>query len=62
MFGNDFLFLQRFLKSLGYYKGDLDGDFGPLTDAALDEFEMQTEKIANTFGQFDPLTERAEKR
>ena len=60
MFGNDFLFLQRLLKSLGYYKGKLDGDIGPLTDAALDEFEMQTEKIANTFGRFDPRTERAE--
>ena len=35
MFGNDFLFLQRLLKSLGCYKGKLDGDIGPLTDAAF---------------------------
>ena len=38
MFGNDFLFLQRLLKSLGYYEAELDGDYGPLTDAALHAF------------------------
>lgn len=58
MFGNDFLFLQRLLQSLGYYKGDLDGDFGPLTDAALDEFEVETAKIADNLGRFDPRSER----
>lgn len=58
MFGNDFLFLQRLLKSLGYYKGELDGDFGPLTDAALDEFEVKTAKIADNLGRFDPRSER----
>lgn len=58
MFGNDFLFLQRFLKSLGYYEGNLDGDFGPLTDAALDKFEVETEKIANSLGRFDPRSEK----
>lgn len=62
MFGNDFLFLQRLLKSLGYYKGELDGDFGTLTDAALDECEVETAKIAHALGRFDPRTERAEKR
>jgi peptidoglycan L-alanyl-D-glutamate endopeptidase CwlK len=58
MFGNDCLFLQRFLKSLGYYDGELDGDFGPLTDAALDRFEIDAEKIANDLGRFDPRSEK----
>lgn len=58
MFGNDFLFLQRLLKSLGYYTGELDGDFGPLTDAALQAFEEETAKIANTHGRVDPRSEK----
>ena len=58
MFGNDILFLQRFLKSLGYYKGKLDGDFGPKTDAALNEFEDETDKIANENGRFDLRSEK----
>ncbi len=31
MFGNDVLFMQRFLKSLGFYEGELDGNFSPVT-------------------------------
>lgn len=58
MFGNDFLFLQRFLKSLGYYHGGLDGDYGPLTDAALHASEEETEKIAITYGRVDPRREK----
>jgi peptidoglycan L-alanyl-D-glutamate endopeptidase CwlK len=58
MFGNDFLFLQRFLKSLGYYEGEFDGDFGPLTDAALNTFEMDTEKMARALDRFDPRSEK----
>ncbi len=58
MFGNDILFLQRFLKSAGCYAGKLDGDYGPLTEAALRDFEFQCEQIANKYGRrYDMRTE-----
>ncbi|MGH7833206.1 MAG: M15 family metallopeptidase [Candidatus Binatia bacterium] len=57
MFGNDSLFLQRFLKGLGYYEGELDGDCGPLTNAALRLFEQETESIANRCGRCDQRSE-----
>jgi peptidoglycan L-alanyl-D-glutamate endopeptidase CwlK len=59
MFGDDSLFLQRFLKSLGYYEGELDGDCGPLTNAALRLFEQETETIANRCGRFDQRSENS---
>ena len=34
MFGNDVLFLQRFLKSARFYGSALDGIFGPKTNGA----------------------------
>lgn len=58
MFGNDFLFLQRFLKSLGLYSGALDGDVGPLTRAALRAFEEKSGNIANEHGRFDERSEK----
>ncbi len=58
MFGNDILFLQRFLKGPGYYQGELDGVYGPLTDAALNRFEEETDKIANQHGHFDLRSEK----
>lgn len=58
MFGNDFLFLQRFLKSLGVYNGELDGDVGPLTRAALEVFEEQSRQIADKYGRFDERSEK----
>ena len=33
--GQDVTELQQRLKSLGYYSGTIDGDFGPVTDAAV---------------------------
>lgn len=33
--GYDVCWLQRQLGELGYYKGDLDGIFGPLTEEAV---------------------------
>jgi len=39
LFGEDILFLQRFLKSAGFYTGNLDGIYGKMTDAALNAFE-----------------------
>ncbi|MBS0497972.1 MAG: M15 family metallopeptidase [Proteobacteria bacterium] len=58
MFGNDVLFLQRFLKSAGFYTGDLDGKFGPLTDKALNAFEDESDNIANRSSRFDKRSEQ----
>lgn len=39
--GVDVLGLQRRLKELGDYEGRLDGDYGPLTEAAVKQFEAR---------------------
>jgi peptidoglycan L-alanyl-D-glutamate endopeptidase CwlK len=53
----DQLFYQRFLKSNGFYKGKLDGIWGPRTDAADMAFSEQSKHIAETEGQFDARSE-----
>ena len=53
----DPLFWQRFLKSAGFYQGDLDGDFGPKSHAAGDQFEAASQKIAQEMAFFDIRTE-----
>ena len=57
LFSPDSIFLQRFLRSGGYYKGDIDGLIGPKTLTALGEFEANTEHVANEIGSFDKRTE-----
>jgi peptidoglycan L-alanyl-D-glutamate endopeptidase CwlK len=58
LFGEDILFLQRFLKGAGFYQAKLDGDYGEMTDAALTAFEKTTEEIANIHGKFDSRSEK----
>ena len=58
MFGDDVLFHQRLLKSAQLYTGDLDGIWGPLTDAADKAFVARSEEIASELGRFDHRTER----
>jgi peptidoglycan L-alanyl-D-glutamate endopeptidase CwlK len=57
LFSPGSVFLQRFLCSGGYYKGDIDGIVGPKTLAALGEFEVDTQQVANELGSFDKRTE-----
>ena len=59
LFGEDILFLQRFLKSAGFYTGNLDGIYGKMTDAALNAFEAQTAEIAGALGTFDSRSEKS---
>jgi peptidoglycan LD-endopeptidase CwlK len=59
LFSPDSVFLQRFLSSGGYYKGDLDGLIGPKSRTALAEFETDTQQVANELGSFDKRTEAA---
>jgi peptidoglycan L-alanyl-D-glutamate endopeptidase CwlK len=58
MFGDDVVFLQRLLKCIGFYTGEIDGDFGPLTDEALRLFEDETDRIADEEGSFDLRSEK----
>src|SRR4051812_9791450 len=58
MFGNDVLFLQRFLKSARFYGGALDGIYGPKTNSALAAFEDESEDVAAQHGRFDKRTEQ----
>lgn len=57
MFGDDVLFLQRFLKSAQLYTAKLDGIYGPKTDAAVQAFETGSKEIAAALGTFDMRSE-----
>ena len=59
LFGEDVTFLQRFLKCTGFYAGRIDGDYGPITDAALHTFETTGVAIAVELGTFDTVSERS---
>lgn len=54
---SDPLFFQRLMKSCGLYTGDLDGDWGPLSEGALTAFKKLTKSCADTYGTFDSRTE-----
>ena len=56
IFPDDILFFQRLLRSDGLYLADLDGIWGPLTEAAVVEFERQADAIAAA-GAFDARSE-----
>lgn len=58
LFGEDVLFLQRLLKSGGIYAGKLDGDWGPKTDKAVNDFETHSAQFAANLGTFDARSER----
>lgn len=58
LFRDDVVFTQRLLKCAGLYAGALDGVWGPVTDAAIERFELECEAIAADLGVFDRSTER----
>jgi len=53
----DVLFYQRFLTVAAYYKGLLDGQWGPITNTADAEFVEQSKLIAQQYGTFDAASE-----
>lgn len=53
----DIRFQQRFLKSGGFYKKAIDGEWGKDTDAAFDTFVAETEQLKNQLGAFDKRSE-----
>jgi peptidoglycan LD-endopeptidase CwlK len=56
-YNSDPKFWQCFLESAGFYRGQLDGDFGEQSHAAADQFEAESQKIAQNMGFFDIRTE-----
>jgi peptidoglycan L-alanyl-D-glutamate endopeptidase CwlK len=56
-YNSDPKFWQCFLESAGFYRGQLDGDFGEQSHAAADQFEAESLKIAQNIGFFDIRTE-----
>jgi len=57
-FSEDVIFLQRFLKSAGFYAGALDSVWGAQTDTAMNNFQTRSQQVAEVHGLFDPYTEK----
>jgi peptidoglycan L-alanyl-D-glutamate endopeptidase CwlK len=57
LFQEDVLFLQRLLKSSGFYAGKLDGIWGIRTDGAMTAFERASKNLARRYGEYDLRTE-----
>jgi peptidoglycan L-alanyl-D-glutamate endopeptidase CwlK len=58
LFADDVLFFQRLLRAQGLYMDDLDGLWGPRTEAAALAFDSTTRAIRATIREFDPRSER----
>lgn len=50
---DDVRFQQRFLKSGGFYKKAIDGEWGKDTDAAFEAFVAEAERLKTDLGAFD---------
>ena len=56
-YNSDPKFWQRFLACAGFYKGDIDGNFGPISQKAAHDFEQGSIDLANSLGSFDGRSE-----
>jgi lysozyme len=54
--GNEIKELQRRLKELGYYQGEIDGDFGKRTDEAVKKFQSDYFGSGEADGKVGPKT------
>jgi peptidoglycan L-alanyl-D-glutamate endopeptidase CwlK len=57
LFTDDVLFTQRLLKSAGYYKGVLDGIWGPKTESAQELFDIYHQLTQNDYQKLDTRSE-----
>lgn len=58
LFEDDILFFQRLLRAEGLYLDELDGDWGPNTENASQQFERRSEQIRSETRTFDSRSER----
>jgi len=58
LFAEDVIFLQRLLKCCDFYRGKIDGIWGPKTDVAVAQFDAESAAIAAELGTFDVASER----
>jgi peptidoglycan L-alanyl-D-glutamate endopeptidase CwlK len=58
LFGEDVIFLQRFLKCCAFYDGAISGIWDSKTDAAMAKFDAESAAIAAELGTFDVASER----
>ena len=56
MGGNDIKELQKRLHDLGYYNGNINGDFNRVTDIAVKDFQEDYFGLAEADGKVGPLT------
>ncbi len=59
LFPDDILFLQRLLRSAGFYTAALDGFWGHKTDAAMTAFNARFDQIAAALSTFHPRSEES---
>ena len=57
-FKDDIEFLQRFLKCGGFYHDEVDGEWGPDTEAAMTAFEAASSAIKQQMGESDARSEQ----
>jgi len=57
LFSDDVEFYQRILRIAGMYTGDIDGIWGPATDAADQQFAAEYAAIKDQLGSFDARSE-----
>lgn len=48
---------QKYLKQLGFYTGDIDGKFGPLSKQATEDFQKSQKPFLEVDGKCGPLTQ-----
>ena len=53
--GPEVIQLQQRLKALGYYQGELDGQYGKGTQEAISRFQNQNSLEADGMGRADPV-------
>jgi peptidoglycan LD-endopeptidase CwlK len=58
LFPDDVLFFQRLMRAEGLYAGALDGEWGPDTEKAAQEFERRAEQIRLELRAFDSRSEQ----
>lgn len=57
LFSDDILHSQRLYACAGFYRGDLDGEWGPKTDAAAAQWDAEVLRKQARYGRLDNRTE-----